>query len=125
MKLLKNFKFKHRFVTTLLSLIMVCFLLCCFAYYFLINMVITKSRENSVQMNQSYINTEADNTNQLIYQLHQSLTQLSYSRSILNMVFYTEYKDSNKNLAASDLALTVQNNLLIDSAILYLLFRQI
>ena len=120
MKLLKNFKFKHRFVTTLLSLIMVCFLLCCFAYYFLINMVITKSRENSVQMNQSYINTEADNTNQLIYQLHQSLTQLSYSRSILNMVFYTEYKDSNKNLAASDLALTVQNNLLIDSAILYL-----
>lgn len=120
MKLLKNFKFKHRFVTTLLSLIMVCFLLCCFAYYFLINMVITKSRENSVQMNQSYINTEADNTNQLIYQLHQSLTQLSYSHSILNMVFYTEYKDSNKNLAASDLALTVQNNLLIDSAILYL-----
>ena len=36
------------------------------------------------------------------------------------MVFYTEYKDSNKNLAASDLDLTVQNNILIDSAILYM-----
>lgn len=118
--IIKKFRSRHRFAATLLSMILLCFLLCVLAYFFLINTVLKKSRENSIQLNQSYISTEADNTNQLIYQLHQSLTQLSYSRSILNMVFYSEYKESNKNLVTTDLALTAQNNLLIKSALLYI-----
>jgi AraC-like DNA-binding protein len=51
--------------------------------------------------------------------LHQSLTQLSFSRDIFNFAITHEYTDLNANLAMNNIVFTASNNLLNDFAVFY------
>ncbi len=120
LKQIQQFKWKSKFVSTLLTMILLCFIMCFVFSGLLANFMIKNTLQYAIQNNQSYINMVAENTNYLINQMHQSMTQLTYTKSILSTTLSSKYKDSNKNLVTTDLALTDKYNPLIDSAFLYI-----
>lgn len=117
---IKQFKFKSNFVKILLAMITLCVVLSTLFVYYIAHIISEKTLEYSAQSAQSYANVILDNTDNYIVSLHQSLTQLSYSRNVFQTSLSKEVKDSNNNLVTSELALTANNNLLIQQAILYI-----
>jgi hypothetical protein len=71
------------------------------------------------QTNRNYLSTIIDSVDYQLMSLHQSLTQLSFSRGIFNLAITHEYTDLNANLAMNDIVFTANNNLLIDFVIFY------
>lgn len=96
-----------------------CFLLILFCFSFLFISLIKKSRDTILQGDLNYLDARVQNTEEMIYQLHQSMTQLTSSRTVLNLIYTKEKKASTMNPVMQDLSLTSQNNDLIRNAYLY------
>lgn len=117
---IKQFKFKSNFVKILLAMITLCVVLSTLFVYYIAHIISEKTLEYSAQTAQSYSDIILDNTDNYIISLHQSLTQLSYSRNVFQTALAKEVKDLNNNLVTSELALTTNNNLLIQKAVMYI-----
>lgn len=69
-----------------------CFLLILFCFSFLFTSLIKKSRDTILQGDLNYLDARVQNTEEMIYQLHQSMTQLTSSRTVLNLIYTKEKK---------------------------------
>lgn len=117
---IRQFKFKSNFVKILLAMISLCIVLSILFVSYISKLISSKTLEYSAQSAQSYADIILDNTDNYIISLHQSLTQLSYSKNVFSTALAKEVKSGNNNLVTSELALTANNNLLIDQAVMYI-----
>lgn len=115
LKLLKKQStLKLYYYTTLSTLFLI---LICFSILF--GMIVTKAKENTLQANADYLNARLQNAEEMISQLHQSMTQMTTSRTLLHLVITNEENTKTIAPVMQDLALTDQNNNLIQNAYLY------
>ena len=79
---IRQFKFKSNFVKILLAMISLCIVLSILFVSYISKLISSKTLEYSAQSAQSYADIILDNTDNYIISLHQSLTQLSYSKNV-------------------------------------------
>jgi AraC-like DNA-binding protein len=89
-----------------------------FSVYFT-NSLINNTASQRAQTNRNYLNAVINSVDYQLMSLHQSLTQLSFSRDIYNLAITHEYTDINANLAMNNIVFTASNNLLVDTVVFY------
>lgn len=103
------------YYTTLSTLFLI---LICFSILF--GMITMKAKENTIQANTDYLNARLQNAEEMFFQLHQSMTQMTTSRTLLHLIFTNEKTTKTIAPVMQDLALIDQNNNLIQNAYLYI-----
>jgi hypothetical protein len=116
----KVFKGHSIFVTMLISLLFLSIVVCIFFSVYFTNTVIANTTAYRSEVTEMYLVALIDNIDNQILNLHQSLTQLSYSPSIFQLAVSRHYSQPNINLAMNTLGFTAENNLLIETVIYYI-----
>jgi AraC-like DNA-binding protein len=123
--LLKQFKLHSVFITNIGSMLLLSIVLCILFVVFFTNTLIQKSIDQQADTTFNYLAAIRDDIDNSLVNLHQSMTQLSYTRNIFNMVITREYNETDVNLAMNDMIFTANNNLLISDVLYYIPHKNI
>ena len=116
----QHFRFKSVFLMVFTAMVLLCLGLCSVFSIFFAQNIIRNTIRDRVSANQTHLNGLVSSTDTYISQLHQSLTQLSSSRSALALAFSSSLQQSRVNDALTDLILAKDTNPLVASSILYM-----
>jgi AraC-like DNA-binding protein len=99
--------------------------LCILFTVFFTNTLIQKSIDQQADTTFNYLAAIRDDIDNALINLHQSMTQLSYTRNIFNLAITREYNETDVNLAMNDMIFTANNNLLISDVLYYIPHKNI
>jgi AraC-like DNA-binding protein len=123
--LLKQFKLHSVFITNIGSMLLLSIVLCILFTVFFTNTLIQNSIDQQADTTFNYLAAIRDDIDNSLINLHQSMTQLSYTRNIFNLVITREYNETDVNLAMNDMIFTANNNLLIGDVLYYIPHKNI
>jgi AraC-like DNA-binding protein len=116
---MRLFKLHSVFFTIIIAMVALYLVLCVIFSVYFTNSLINNTASQRAQTNRNYLNAVIDSVDYQLMSLHQSLTQLSFSRDIFNFAITHEYTDLNANLAMNNIVFTAGNNLLVNTVIFY------
>jgi two-component system, response regulator YesN len=117
---IKLFRFKSVFTTILISMISLSIVLAFIFSVYFTNTILNNTAKHRIELDKAFLNTDVGNTDYIISNLHQSLTQLSFSYNIFRLGFVNVFNEDDANYAMTDMAQAATNSSLIESTFLFL-----
>ena len=119
-KFLRDFKLKSTFMEMLYLVITFCLIVCLLFSALLFKNAGRNLEEKEMLVNQTYVDTVTNETDYLMENLHQSLTQLTYFQSIASLIYSHTFSNSKVNSVISDLAIVTEHQRLINETLIYI-----
>ncbi len=119
-KPIKFFRFRSSFVTILVLMLSLCMGMCLAFSVLFTNTIIDDTKEHQAQVNDTYVETLIGNTEYQINNLHHSLTQLSYSRTVSPLIYYQKPTSNAIHQLMVDIALAQDNNQMVERITVYI-----